>query len=90
MKSIYIYILEICNYFSYNIYRNRKNDLTENFLNNVEKDKETIQYRLLDSEIKNTMSVEEYIEKGKMKNNMNNYYEMNEYIKNFIKKEENV
>lgn len=90
MKSIYFYILEICNYFSYNIYRNRKNDLTENFLNNVEEDKETIQYRLLDSEIKNTMSVEEYIEKEKMKYNMNNYYEMNEYIKDFIKKEEYV
>ena len=81
MKSICFYILEICNYFSYNIYRNRKNDLTEKFLKNEDEDKETIQYRLLDSEIKNTMSVEEYIEKEKMKYNMNNYYKMNEYIK---------
>lgn len=90
MKNIYIYILEICNYFSYNIYKNRNNDLTEKFLNNMEDDKSTIQYRLDDLEIKNTMSVEEYIYREKLKYNKNNYYEMNEYIKDFIKKEENV
>ena len=90
MRSIYIYILDICNYFSYNIYKNRKNDLTEKFLNNIEEDKSRIQYRLLDSEIKNTMSVEEYIDREKLKYNKNNYYEMNEYIKDFIKKEEHV
>jgi hypothetical protein len=91
MKKIYLYILEICNYFSYNIYKNRKNDLTEKFLNNMEEDKPTIQYGLLNSEIKNTMSVDEYINKEKLKyNNMNNYYKMNEYIKDFIKKEEDV
>ena len=90
MKKIYIYILEICNYFSYNIYKNRNNDLTEKFLNNMEDDKSTIQYRLDDLEIKNTMSVEEYIDREKLKYNKNNYYEMNEYIKDFIKKEENV
>lgn len=90
MKSIYICILDICNYFSYNIYKNRENDLTEKFLNNIEEDKSRIQYRLLNSEIKNTMSVEEYIDKKKLKYNKNNYYEMNEYIKDFIKKEEHV
>jgi hypothetical protein len=91
MKKIYLYILEICNYFSYNIYKNRKNDLTEKFLNNMEEDKPTIQYGLLNSEIKNTMSVDEYINKEKLKyNNMNNYYKMNVYIKDFIKKEEDV
>lgn len=90
MRSIYIYILDICNYFSYNIYKNRKNDLTEKFLDNIEEDKSRIQYRLLDSEIKNTMSVEEYIDREKLKYNKNNYYEMNEYIKDFIKKEEHV
>ena len=91
MKKIYIYILEICNYFSYNIYKNRNNDLTEKFLNNMEEDKPTIQYGLLNSEIKNTMSVDEYINKEKLKyNNMNNYYKMNVYIKDFIKKEEDV
>lgn len=90
MRSIYIYILDICNYFSYNIYKNRENDLTEKFLNNIEEDKSRIQYRLLDSEIKNTMSVEEYIDREKLKYNKNNYYEMNEYIKDFIKKEEHV
>jgi GTPase SAR1 family protein len=90
MKKIYIYILEICNYFSYNIYKNRNNDLTEKFLNNMEDDKSTIQYRLDDLEIKNTMSVEEYIDREKLKYNKNNYYEMNEYIKDFIKKEEHV
>tara|TARA_Y100000389_G_scaffold159460_1_gene161296 strand:+ start:170 stop:445 length:276 start_codon:yes stop_codon:yes gene_type:complete len=91
MKKIYLYILEICNYFSYNIYKNRKNDLTEKFLNNMEEDKPIIQYGLLNSEIKNTMSVDEYINKEKLKyNNMNNYYKMNVYIKDFIKKEEDV
>ena len=90
MRSRYIYILDICNYFSYNIYKNRENDLTEKFLNNIEEDKSRIQYRLLDSEIKNTMSVEEYIDREKLKYNKNNYYEMNEYIKDFIKKEEHV
>ena len=36
------------------------------------------------------MSVEEYIDREKLKYNKNNYYEMNEYIKDFIKKEEHV
>ena len=57
----------------------------------MEEDKPTIQYGLLNSEIKNTMSVDEYINKEKLKyNNMNNYYKMNVYIKDFIKKEEDV
>tara|TARA_B110001450_G_scaffold91740_1_gene86978 strand:+ start:1679 stop:1957 length:279 start_codon:yes stop_codon:yes gene_type:complete len=92
MKKIYLYILEICNYFSYNIYKNRKNDLTEKFLNNMEEDKPpTIQYELLNSEIKNTMPIDEYINREKLKYNMNNnYYRMNEYIKDFKKKEEHV
>tara|TARA_B000000475_G_C15886483_1_gene402662 strand:- start:239 stop:490 length:252 start_codon:yes stop_codon:yes gene_type:complete len=80
MIYIYKYILEICKYFTYNIYRNNGDDLSEKLLKNEYIEMEE-NYKYLDSDSdynydkeKNTLTIEEYINKIKDIN----YNKMNE------------